>query len=146
MDSSIVTTNVLTLLPRWKSYIRYTKCDSGDCALPAGQTSEVQEVQLVMEPKRARTHASTADDDEEYEKHSCDDMDLADYHRESRHIQNRHSIPLGSRAEVPTPQEDHTVPLQYSRLGLVGCIANWSLHYHARFLRCFTDPLIVWTF
>jgi hypothetical protein len=32
---------------------------------------ELQELQRVMEPKRARTHAATADDDEECEKQSC---------------------------------------------------------------------------
>jgi hypothetical protein len=37
---------------------------------------EVQELQRVMEPKRARTHAATADDDEECEKQSCDDWNL----------------------------------------------------------------------
>ncbi len=31
---------------------------------------ELQELQLFMEPKRARTHAATADDDEDYEKQS----------------------------------------------------------------------------
>ena len=31
---------------------------------------EVQELQRVMEPKRPRTHAATADDDEECEKQS----------------------------------------------------------------------------
>ncbi len=66
---------------------------------------EVQELQRVMEPKRARTHPATADDDEECEKQSCDDWDLPDHRREATRIQNRRSIPLGSRGEVPTPQE-----------------------------------------
>jgi len=66
---------------------------------------EVQELQRVMEPKRARTLPATADDDEECEKQSCDDWDLPDHRREATRIQNRRSIPLGSRGEVPTPQE-----------------------------------------
>ena len=88
---------------------------------------EVQQLQRVMEPKRARTHAATADDDEECEKQSCDDWDLPDHRREATRIQNRRSIPLGSRGEVPTPQEGKAGPLEHSRLGRVGWIAYWSL-------------------
>ena len=58
---------------------------------------------------------------------SSDDMDLADHRREDTRIQNRHSIPLGSRTEVPTPQLGKTGPLEHSRLGLVGWITYWSL-------------------
>jgi hypothetical protein len=83
---------------------------------------EVQELQRVMEPKRARTHPATSDDDEECEKQSCDDWDLPDHRREATRIQNRRSIPLGSRGEVPTPQEGKAGPLEHSRLGLVGWI------------------------
>ena len=54
-------------------------------------------------------------------------MDLADHRREATRIQNRRSTPLGSRAEVPTPQEGKAGPLEHSRLGLVGWIAYWSL-------------------
>ena len=54
-------------------------------------------------------------------------MDLADHRREATRIQNRLSIPLGSRAEVPTPQEGKAGPLEHSRLGVVGWIAYWSL-------------------
>ena len=46
-----------------------------------------------------------------------------DYRREGTHIQNHHSTPLVSHAEVPTPQEDMTDPLDHSRLGLVGWIS-----------------------
>ena len=81
----------------------------------------------MMEPKRARTHAATADDDEECEKQSCDDWDLPDHRREATRVQNHRSIPLGSRGEVPTPQEGKVGPLEHSRLGLVGWIAYWSL-------------------
>ena len=88
---------------------------------------EVQELQRVIEPKRARTQSATADDDEECEKQSSDDMTVADYRRETTRIQKRRSIPLGSRAEVPTPQEGKAGPLEHSRLGLVGWIAYWSL-------------------
>ncbi len=48
---------------------------------------QLQELQRVMEPKRARTLAATADDDEECEKQSCDDWDLPDHHREATRIQ-----------------------------------------------------------
>jgi hypothetical protein len=72
---------------------------------------ELQELQRVMEPKRARTHAATADDDEECEKQSCDDWELPDHRREATRIQNRRSIPLGSLGEVPTPQEGNAGPL-----------------------------------
>ena len=70
-----------------------------------------------MEPKRARTHAATADDDEECEKQSCDDWDLPDHRREATRIQNRRSIPLGSRGEVPTPQEGKTGRVRWIILG-----------------------------
>ncbi len=53
---------------------------------------ELQELQRVMEPKRARTHVATVDDDEECEKQSCDDWELPDHRREATHIQNRRSI------------------------------------------------------
>jgi len=66
---------------------------------------EVQDLQRVMEPKRPRTHVATADDDEECEKQSWEDWDLPDHRRETTRIQNLRSIPLGSRGEVPTPQE-----------------------------------------
>ena len=88
---------------------------------------EVQELQRVMEPKRVRTHADTADDDEECDKQSSDDWDLPYYCREDTRIQNRLSTPLGSRAEVSTPQEGKSGALDHSRLGLVGWIAYWSL-------------------
>ena len=81
----------------------------------------------MMEPKRPRTYVVTVDDDEQCEKQSCDDWDLPDHRREGTRIQNRRSIPFGSRAEVPTPQEDKAGPVEYSRLGLVGWIAYWSL-------------------
>ena len=61
------------------------------------------------------------------QKKSSDDMDLADHRCEATRIQTRRSIPLGSRAEVPTPQEDKAGPLEHSRLGLVGWIVYWSL-------------------
>jgi hypothetical protein len=85
---------------------------------------EVEELQRVMEPKRPRTHAATADDDEECEKQSWEDWDLPDHRRESTHIQNHHSIPLGSRGEVPSPQEGKVSPLEHSRLGILGWIAH----------------------
>ena len=46
---------------------------------------EVEELQRLMEPKRARTHAVAANDDEECEKQSCDDWDLTDHRRETEH-------------------------------------------------------------
>jgi hypothetical protein len=88
---------------------------------------EVQKTQRVMEPNRVRTHAVTVDDDEECEKESCDGWYLPDHRREVTLIQNRCSIPLGSRGEVPTSQEGKSGPLEHSRLGLVGWIAYWSL-------------------
>ena len=48
-----------------------------------------------MEPKRARTHAATANDHEEYDKQSSDDWDLADYRHEVARIQNHRSVALG---------------------------------------------------
>ena len=54
-------------------------------------------------------------------------MDLVNHRREATRIQNRRSIPLGSRGEVPTPQEGKAGPLEHSRLGLLGWIAYWSL-------------------
>ena len=92
-----------------------------------------------MEPKRPRTHAITADNDEECEKQSCDDWDLPDHRREGTRIQNRRSIPLGSRGEVPTPQEGKAGPLEHSRLGLVGWIAYWSLGNCALVVKIIVD-------
>ena len=40
---------------------------------------EVQELQRVMEPTRARTNATTANDHEECDEQSSDDMDITDY-------------------------------------------------------------------
>ncbi len=77
-------------------------------------------------PKLAQ-HATTVNDHEECDKKSSDDWDLDDYRRESTHIQNHRSTPLGSRVQVPTPKEDKEDPLEHSRLGLVGWIAYWSL-------------------
>jgi hypothetical protein len=88
---------------------------------------EVQELQRVLEPTRARKHAASAHDDKNCGSQSSDDWDLADYRRETTRIQNRRSTPLGSRGEVPTPQEGKTGQLEHSRLGLVGWIAYWSL-------------------
>ena len=67
----------------------------------AAQT-EVQELQRQMEPKRARTNATTANDHEECDDQSSGDMDIADYRREAARIQKRRSVALGSREDVPT--------------------------------------------
>ncbi len=88
---------------------------------------EVQELQRVMEPKRARTNATTGNDHEECDEQSSGDMDIADYRRESARIQKRRSVALGSREDLPTPQKGQAGPLEHSRLGLVGWIAYWSL-------------------
>jgi hypothetical protein len=77
-----------------------------------------------MEPKRARTHATTANDHEECDKKSSDDMDLADHRREATRIQNRRSVPLVSRAEVPTPEEDKAGPLSILAWGLPEWVAK----------------------
>jgi hypothetical protein len=50
---------------------------------------EVQELQRVMEPKRARTNATTANDHEECDEQSSGNMDIADYRRETARIQKR---------------------------------------------------------
>ncbi len=52
---------------------------------------EVQRLQQLLQAKRARTHATTANDHEECDKRSSDDLDLADYRREATRIQNRRS-------------------------------------------------------
>ena len=59
-------------------------------------------LQQLLQVKRDRTHATTVNDHDECDKKSSDDWDLADYRREFTHIQNHLSVPLGSRAEVPT--------------------------------------------
>jgi hypothetical protein len=79
---------------------------------------EVQRLQQLLQAKRARTHATTANDHEECDKKSSDDMDLADHRREATRIQNRRSIPLGSRGEVPTPQEGKAGPWSILAWGL----------------------------
>jgi hypothetical protein len=80
-----------------------------------------------MEPKRARTHAATAHEDEDCEKQSSDDWNLPDYRREDARIQNHRSVALGSREDVPTAQKGQEGPLEKPRLGLVGRISYWSL-------------------
>ncbi len=62
---------------------------------------DFQELQRVMEPKRARTNATTANDHEECDEQSLVDMDIADYRRETARIQKRRSVALGSREDVP---------------------------------------------
>ena len=79
---------------------------------------ELQELQRVMEPKRARTNATTANDHEECDEQSSGDMDIADYRREDAHIQKRRSVALGSREDVPTPQKGQAVPLSILAWGL----------------------------
>ena len=54
-------------------------------------------------------------------------MDLTDHRRETTRIQNHRSVAIGSREDVPTPQKGQSVPLEHSRLGLVGWITYWSL-------------------
>ncbi len=93
-------------------------------------------LQQLLQTKRARTHTETANDHEECDKKSSDDWDLADYRREATRIQNHHSTPLGSRAEVPTPQEGKTVPLEYSRLGLVTCFQELVKRLQDRHVKC----------
>jgi hypothetical protein len=88
---------------------------------------EVQRLQQLLQAKRARTQSTTADDHEKCDKQSCDDWDLPDHRREDTRNQKHRSIPLGSRGQVPTPQEGKTGPLEHSLLGLVGWIAYWSL-------------------
>jgi multidrug efflux pump subunit AcrA (membrane-fusion protein) len=88
---------------------------------------ELQELQRVMEPKRPRTNATTANDLEECDEQSSGDMEIADYRREAARIQKRRSVALGSREDVPTPQKGQAGPLEHPRLGLVGWIAYWSL-------------------
>ena len=80
-----------------------------------------------MEPKRARTNATTGNDHEECDEQSSGDMDIADYRREDARIQKRRSVALGSREDAPTPQKGQAGPLERPRLGLVGWIAYWSL-------------------
>jgi hypothetical protein len=48
-----------------------------------------------MEPKRARTNATTANDHEECDEQSSGDMDIADYRREAARIQKRRSVAIG---------------------------------------------------
>jgi hypothetical protein len=47
-----------------------------------------------MEPKRARTNATTVNDHEECDEQSSGDMDIADYRREAARIQKRCSVAL----------------------------------------------------
>ena len=60
---------------------------------------ELQELQRMMEPKRARTHAVTTDDDEECEKQSCDDWELPDHSLPSICLSSK--ILFGEEKKVP---------------------------------------------
>ncbi len=88
---------------------------------------EVQDLQRVMEPKRARTNATTVNAHEGCDEQSSVDMDITDYRRETPHIQKRHSVAFDSREDVPTPQKGQTDPMDHPRLGLVGWIVYWCL-------------------
>jgi hypothetical protein len=79
---------------------------------------ELQELQRVMEPKRPRTNATTVNDLEECDEQSSGDMGIADYRREAARIQNRRSVALGSRGDVPTPQKGQAGPLSILAWGL----------------------------
>ena len=101
----------------------------------AGSSCRMRPKQQLLQAKRDRTHATTANDHEECDKKSSDDMDLADHRREATRIQNRRSIPLGSRGEVPTPQEGKAGPLEHSltsaletaqHLCATFCTPQWS--------------------
>jgi hypothetical protein len=94
---------------------------------------EVQELQRVMEPKRARTNATTANDHEECDEQSSDEMDIADYRRETARIQKQSSVALGSREDVPTPQKGKAGPLEHPRLGLVGWIVKVTVWKEEQF-------------
>jgi hypothetical protein len=64
----------------------------------------VQRLQQLLQAKKARTHVVTVHDDN-CDKQSSDDWNLADYRREAARIQNRRSVTLGTREDVPTPQK-----------------------------------------
>ncbi len=94
---------------------------------------EAQELQRVMEPKRDRTNATTANDHEECDEQSSDDMGITDYRREVERIQKRSSVALGSREDVPTPQKGKAGPLEHPRLGLVGWIVKVTVWKEEQF-------------
>ena len=56
-------------------------------------------LQQLLQAKRARTHATTANDHEECDKQSSDDWDLTGYRREATRIQNRRSQLLSALAQ-----------------------------------------------
>ena len=89
---------------------------------------EVQRLQQLLQDKRSRTHVTTDNVHEECYKKSSDDCGLADYRRETTHIQKHHSVALDSHEDVPTPQKGHVGPLDFtldhSRLGFVGWIVR----------------------
>jgi hypothetical protein len=101
---------------------------------------ELQHLQRVMEPKRARINATTADDHEECDEQSSGDMDIADYRREVARIQKRRPVALDSREDGPTPQKGQADPLEHPRLGLVGWIAYWSLGNCALAVKIIVGP------
>jgi hypothetical protein len=57
----------------------------------AGSSCRMRPKQQLLQAKRDRTHATTANDHEECDKQSSDNWDLADYRREATRIQNRRS-------------------------------------------------------
>ena len=75
---------------------------------------EVERRQQFLQTKRARTHPTTCNVHEECDKQSLDDWDLTDYRRETVRIQNRRSVTLGSREDVPTPQKGQEDPIPHS--------------------------------
>jgi hypothetical protein len=79
---------------------------------------EVQELQRVMEPKRTRTNATTANDHEECDEQSSGDMDIADYRRETARIQKRRSVALGSRGS------GHGCVSRHKFLDVPGCLRS----------------------
>ncbi len=83
----------------------------------------VEELKRKLQPKRART------DDDAGDAHDLlaefDNCDLSDHRREGTHVQNRHTVQVGSRDNQQKPRTGKDGFLHHTSLCLFGWISYW---------------------
>ena len=78
---------------------------------------------MQMQGKRAHTHDDTGDGHDMHAE--IDKWDLRDFLRETKRVQNRRNVSLGSLHDQPKPHTDKGGFLIHTRLGLLGWISYW---------------------
>ena len=85
---------------------------------------EIEEMQRVLDPKRARSEATEEETDGPQQ--CMAEWQLPDHRREMSRVMNRREIELGSRESAPAPRTGQQGYLHHSRTGLVGAVAYWA--------------------